>query len=315
MSNYEYAFLYDKPFTILDGALSIQPPFHIILLCVVPMVSYVLCLTVIFPALRPRGKAAILACDRWRKRHNIFMCLYSLATFLLTLRELFTNPGESKFFTSLDIARDWTPMMCNKPTALMRWVNGVFIISKIVEWIDTAFIVWLKNDEARQVLAEIKNKKQEISSSSSTRSTTTAARPTTTNNNAEQKPSKNHELSFLHGYHHMTTLFAFLLVLNCAGAVKMGPLVNSFVHFLMYLHYARPFPRFVVPFITASQILQFFFVIFLWYAARDQCADFKQLAQEHPLEFYTPFLFTPVYLVFFVKYFVERFILGKKKKE
>ena len=324
----DFVFLYDQPFkTGISAIGEIQPPLHLFFLVICPMVLYVLCLYVIFPALRPKTKEAILNCDKWRFRHNVFMCLYSLGTFLLTVRELvIAKDDEIGFIYSFD-PKAWRPMMCNKPSELMYWVNGVFIVSKIVEWIDSAFIIWLKNDEARAVLKAAKGQssKQQIAASSdessSARASTTSSSTSTVTKNASNNKTPA-ELSFLHGYHHMTTLFAFILVLNNSGAVKMGPLLNGFVHFLMYWHYASPLPRFIVPFITLSQIIQFFLVMYLWFVASTECSDFAELVKNHPWEYRTPFLFTPVYLIFFVKYFFKRWVLplifgssNKNKKE
>lgn len=325
-----YIFLYDKPFkTGISFIGEIDPPMHLFFLVICPMVLYILCLYVIFPALKPKSKSAILFCDKWRYYHNVFMSLYSLGTFLLTVRELvIADDNEIGFVYSLS-PKAWAPMMCNKPSELMYWINGVFIVSKIVEWIDSAFIIWLKNDDARAILKAAKEEQQKTSGSGK-KSDAAAAAAAADNKLTERKSSvveskksssggdKNSaELSFLHGYHHMTTLFAFILVLNNPGGVKLGPLLNGFVHFLMYWHYARPLPRVVVPFITISQILQFFLVMYLWWVASSECADFAQLVKNHPWEYRTPFLFTPVYLVFFVKYFVKRWILplifGSKK--
>jgi hypothetical protein len=226
------------------------------------------------------------------------MSAYSLGTFLIALYEIVSS-GDWVFVTSLS-NEAWRGLQCRPASQLMTITNAVFIASKVIEWLDTAFIVWLKNDNARAILAEAKGKPLVVSSPIA------KATPRTSGGDSD--------ISFLHAYHHASTLLAFLLVTSLDGAIKTGPLLNGFVHFLMYAHFARPAPRALVPFITIAQILQFWFVIYLWIAAGATCPSFAQFKADHPLEFATPFLFTPVFLFFFLRYFWRRWVAPKPPK-
>ena len=122
------------------------------------------------------------------------------------------------------------------------------------------------------------------------------------------------KLMFLHVYHHATTFWLFLHVSCFASTIKMGLLLNGGVHTLMYAHYAWPFPKKLVPFITLSQIAQLLFVTYVWSITPGTCGGrLGEFPSEHPFDFVTPYCFVPVYIIFFVKFFVERFLLGKKK--
>jgi hypothetical protein len=120
------------------------------------------------------------------------------------------------------------------------------------------------------------------------------------------------KLSFLHVYHHATTLWLFLLVSNFPSCVKMGMCLNGFVHTLMYAHYARPFPKPLILAITFAQILQLMAVAYLWHYTPSTCdGRFAEFAyRDYTWEYWTPHLFVPVYLFFFVRYFVRRYVVG-----
>jgi hypothetical protein len=124
------------------------------------------------------------------------------------------------------------------------------------------------------------------------------------------------KLNFLHVYHHATTFWLFLLVANFPGCIKMGLLLNGFVHTLMYAHYAWPFPKAIVPFITMAQIVQLFFVTYMWTVTPTICGgDYAVFAfRSQPLEFLTPYIFVPVYIIFFLRFFFKRFVLGQKPR-
>jgi len=122
------------------------------------------------------------------------------------------------------------------------------------------------------------------------------------------------DLQFLHVYHHTTTFWLYLHMTTLPGMLKMGILLNGLVHTLMYAHYAWPFPKKLVPFITLSQIAQLLFVTYVWSITPGTCGGrLGEFPSEHPFDFVTPYCFVPVYIIFFVKFFVERFLLGKKK--
>lgn len=121
---------------------------------------------------------------------------------------------------------------------------------------------------------------------------------------------------FLHLYHHATTFWLFCHVMCMPGAEKFGLIMNGGVHTLMYSHYWRSWPKPYVPLITLLQIAQLITVTYTWGANPSACpaASFASAPSEHPLAFVTPYAMVPVYLVFFIIFFVKRFVLGSRKK-
>ena len=113
---------------------------------------------------------------------------------------------------------------------------------------------------------------------------------------------------FLHRYHHATTFWLFCFVMSMPGPEKLGLLLNGFVHTLMYAHYYRSFPKALVPVITVLQICQLAFVTYAWTVTPAECPAFENAFERHPLEFGAPYLMVPVFLAFFIKFFVARFI-------
>lgn len=312
----EYFFLYDKPF------LGLEPPLNILTVCIAPSLLYLLCVYVIFPAVGPRSKSAVLFVSKLRYWHNVLLCAYSGFSCYVAVTEMI-KANELQFW-SLNL-EDMRPMLCNKPSDWFTLVNTTFIWSKVYEMLDTAFIVWLKNDNARKILEEANPKKStrgvenEESNSGSKRLTSavngreTAAASSSASGEivsvkkSEKAPS---ELNFLHVYHHCTTFWLFLLCADLPSSTKLGPLMNGFVHFLMYAHYAHSFPKPLVPLITISQIAQLAFVTWCWYLTATHCSEFSEFTTKHFWEYLTPYAFVPVYFIFFVKFFFERFILG-----
>jgi len=118
------------------------------------------------------------------------------------------------------------------------------------------------------------------------------------------------KLSFLHVYHHATTLWLFATVANFPACTKMGMVLNGGVHTLMYAHYAWSFPKPLVPLITAAQIGQLAFTVFMWVATPGVCGGrFESFANdEHPVLYGTPYSFVPVYLCFFLRFFLRRYV-------
>ncbi|XP_019638500.1 PREDICTED: elongation of very long chain fatty acids protein 2-like [Branchiostoma belcheri] len=83
----------------------------------------------------------------------------------------------------------------------------------------------------------------------------------------------NHQITFLHVYHHASMFNIWWVVLNWGptGQAFFGPLANSFVHIIMYTYYClsavpslRPY-LWWKKYITKLQLLQFFIVIFHTY--------------------------------------------------
>jgi len=121
-------------------------------------------------------------------------------------------------------------------------------------------------------------------------------------------------LDFLHVYHHTTTFWLYLHMGTLPGMLKMAICLNGLVHTLMYAHYAHPFPRWLVPWITRSQIVQLAFGTWVWHITPDTCPRYATFHKDHPYDFLTPYSMAPVYLLFFLKLYVERFLFGKGKK-
>jgi hypothetical protein len=115
-------------------------------------------------------------------------------------------------------------------------------------------------------------------------------------------------IGFLHCYHHSTTFFLFLLIENFPGLCKSGMLMNGFVHSLMYYHYAFRLPKFMRPIITAAQLAQLISSTWFWHVTPDVCPDLAYYRAEHFLEFCFPYVFVPVYTLFFMKFFYETYI-------
>lgn len=210
------------------------------------------------PLLRPQSESARRLFDLARKAHNVVMFLFSL----LCCSSMAVHMALNHEFSSV------TAVLCDDPPRWIMLLNVAFTFSKVYEWFDSLFLVWLSPRGAN---------------------------------------------SFLHLYHHATTFWLFLLVSNLPGPLRMGLLLNGGVHTLMYAHYAWPFPKQIVPLITLSQIAQLGVVTYLWSITPSECARFASFPDKYPLEFATPYFMVPVYLVFFVHFFVKRFFFGNKK--
>lgn len=124
-----------------------------------------------------------------------------------------------------------------------------------------------------------------------------------------------YQIGFLHCYHHATTFFLFLLVENFPSTEKSGMLLNGFVHTLMYYHYAFRLPKFMRPLITFFQIVQLVTVTYIWHITPLTCSEHALFPKEHFIEFIIPYGLVPVYAIFFVKFFIESYILPKKKQD
>ncbi len=117
------------------------------------------------------------------------------------------------------------------------------------------------------------------------------------------------KIGFLHLYHHATTFFLFLNVMNFPSTERSGMLMNGFVHFLMYAHYAFRLPKWFRPIITALQLLQLVTVTYLWHITPSTCgAPFDSFPTDHPIEHFTPYTLVPVYTLFFLHFFVRQYI-------
>ena len=70
-----------------------------------------------------------------------------------------------------------------------------------------------------------------------------------------------------------------------------------------------------MPLITVLQIVQLATVTYAWSVSPGECpaAAFASAPKEHTLAFLTPYAMVPVFLYFFVVFFVDRFIFKKAK--
>ena len=123
------------------------------------------------------------------------------------------------------------------------------------------------------------------------------------------------KIGFLHIYHHATTFLLFLIITNFPGAEKCGMLLNGFVHTLMYYHYAYRLPKFLRPVITTFQILQLSTVTYLWRDIPKVCEAYADFPRRHSAEFFIPYALVPVYILFFLKFFFEQYLLPSSKKK
>ena len=222
-----------------------------------------------FPSTKPQTPKEIARTHEWRNWHNASLFVYSAASCAAALSFMI----EDGSFTSLD------RMLCSGVQGTwMRPVSALFTLSKLWEWIDTAFLVWLGRSPPQ----------------------------------------------FLHTYHHATTFWLFLFVMNLP-CEKCGVLLNGFVHTLMYHHYWKPWPKRFVPWITLCQILQLVTVTYLWTLSPFVCGTNVPWSDLHVLQlpwkwnridywtFVTPYAMVPVFLYYFVAYFVKRFVWKKPK--
>merc|ERR1712157_345463 len=70
----------------------------------------------------------------------------------------------------------------------------------------------------------------------------------------------------LHLWHHASTMALFMLLTIYPESSKFGPMWNGLIHGIMYWHYAKPFPRWIRPYVTTAQLLQFATAAYMgWY--------------------------------------------------
>jgi len=96
------------------------------------VIYYLILIPFVFPSTKPFGEASINQRKKFRDIHNLFFCLYS---------------GFCCFSTAFSLGYkllDWHSLLCDPVEGTwLRPLSVTFTISKIIEWIDTAFIVWL----------------------------------------------------------------------------------------------------------------------------------------------------------------------------
>lgn len=93
---------------------------------------YFILVPVVFPATKLYFDIEVL--KKWRSAHNLCLALYSGVCCFSTLAWLYVD---GQLF-------DWHALLCTPVEGTwLRLLSVTFTLSKIVEWVDTAFIVWL----------------------------------------------------------------------------------------------------------------------------------------------------------------------------
>jgi len=205
--------------------------------------------------------------EKARDIHNMLLFAFSAFSCFGTAYYLYTTgqmfPGDGRIW-------DWNKICCTPVEGtILRPMSVAFSLSKIWEWGDTLFIIWLGS---RQPI-------------------------------------------FLHKYHHATTFWLFCCVMNMPGPEKFGMLMNGGVHTMMYHHYWKRWPESIAWIITVLQMMQLAFVTYTWYLNPAECpaASFTDAPTELRAEYLTPYFMVPVFLFFFMKFFVGRFMFPAKK--
>lgn len=98
------------------------------------LLYYFVLIPFVFPATKPTKPHTIKLVRKLRDIHNLIMCLYSGFCCFITLYYLF----------STNEIYSWNAMLCTSVEGTyLRPLSVTFTISKVIEWIDTAFIIWL----------------------------------------------------------------------------------------------------------------------------------------------------------------------------
>ncbi len=88
----------------------------------------------LFPATRPNNEAAKQSVGRWRDAHNFSLFVFSALSCGST----------AWWLISQNQIGSWEALMCTPVEGTwLRALSTAFTLSKIWEWGDTAFIVWL----------------------------------------------------------------------------------------------------------------------------------------------------------------------------
>ncbi|MDC3321607.1 elongation of very long chain fatty acids protein [bacterium] len=208
---------------------------------------------IIFPMFKPKTDSGRVVFGRLRSIHNFALFLFSGFCTFVTAKYMYDQG---------DFSNGVEQVLCTRiEGTYLTPLYWSFTLSKVWEWIDTAFMVWIG-----------------------------------------KRPPQ-----FIHLYHHATTFWLFILIGNFPGSQKFGLLLNGGVHTMMYSHYWRQWPSFLVPLITILQIIQLAAAMWSWRATPNFCSDqFAHFAENNLLEYTTPFLMVPVFFHQFNQYFAKR---------
>ncbi|OWA49851.1 putative Elongation of very long chain fatty acids protein 5 [Hypsibius exemplaris] len=125
---------------------------------------------------------------------------------------------------------------------------------------------------------------------------------------------KNNQITVLHTWHHsfMLPCFYFVTLLGPCGLALQGPIINAFVHVVMYAYYALSlFPQ-LAPFLwwkkylTQMQLLQFFLLLTNNVYGLVVACDFP------PVLAYIQLCFLGSLVVLFTNFYIKAYIKGKK---
>lgn len=118
------------------------------------------------------------------------------------------------------------------------------------------------------------------------------------------------QVIFLHWFHHMTTFTLAAITHNFPSGGFTW--INCLIHFVMYMHYARPV-RWARPFMTSGQLIQFIIVMTIHsigFFNPTTCFDMKDVMRE----WYYNIVDVFVIFVFFSWFFVDEYIIKGNKK-
>jgi hypothetical protein len=98
------------------------------------IIYYFVLVPIVFPKMKPKSPSDIQVVKSFRDTHNFMLFIYSGVCCFGTAAYLYLD---GQLF-------DWHALMCTPVEGTwLRVLSATFTISKIVEWVDTAFLVWL----------------------------------------------------------------------------------------------------------------------------------------------------------------------------
>ncbi len=151
MENFDSTLILKQPqapntwYYLYDSFYGLRHPLPL-LLSLGTSATYLLLVYVIWPAMRGFAQANVGTFSALRKMHNIFLFLYSAICFGTTFLYMLNN-GEFNVFGEKGLE----PMLCNEIPEWLWLLNVTFVFSKIYEWLDTAFLVWMKRDASKDL--------------------------------------------------------------------------------------------------------------------------------------------------------------------
>lgn len=121
---------------------------------------------------------------------------------------------------------------------------------------------------------------------------------------------RNRKLRAVHCIHHATTFWIYWAMLGTPSSTY-ATFANACVHALMYWHYYRPFPRFVRPWLTRMQLLQFVVGIAMQHYGALTCRD-DFWTFNYQLVHGMVCIFTALFVNFYVQQYVKTTLVKQK---